>query len=71
MNDYVIMADSTCDFTGEIVQQMEIYTIPFPFTINDITYKNYPDQREMKIADFYQKMKNGALPVTSQVNPTA
>src|SRR5690606_40983076 len=34
------------------------------------TYVNYLDEREIKTKDFYDQVMNGALPTTSQVNPT-
>ena len=71
MNDYQIVVDSTADLSEDLVRELDVKVIPFPFTINGISYKHYPDQREMAVADFYQKMDAGALPVTSQVNPSA
>ena len=64
MNDYQIVVDSTADLSEDLVRELDVKVIPFPFTINGISYKHYPDQREMAVADFSQKMDAGALPVT-------
>lgn len=39
----------------DLVRELDVKVIPFPFTINGISYKHYPDQREMAVADFYRE----------------
>lgn len=70
MSEYRIVADTSGDLPEELLEKMDIDTIPFPFSIGENSYKHYADQREMNISDFYQQVRSGAMPITSQVNPT-
>ena len=40
------------------------------FLIDDKTYLNYPDGREMTNEQFYEAMRNGSMPTTTQITPT-
>ncbi len=69
MKDYILVTDSTADLPDSVVKELDIEIIPFLFSIGTDTYFHYPDEREMTCKDFYEKIRNGAMPVTSQVNP--
>ncbi len=69
MRNYILISDSTMDLPADVVNELGIEVIPFNFSINDTTYLHYPDEREMSSKEFYTKLRNGAMPVTSQVNP--
>ena len=69
MADYRILTDSCCDLTADMVEELNLRVLPLSFTMNGKTYKNYSDGREMDNATFYEHIKNGAMPTTSQVNP--
>ena len=69
MSNYVLITDSAMDLPVEILRQYELYSVPFIYTMDDHDYFYYEDQREMSLADFYEKLKGGAMPKTSQVNP--
>lgn len=68
MNDYVIISDSTCDLSQELVDELKVAIQPMSFTICDKEYKNYPDEREMKLEDFYNLMNEGHMGKTAQLN---
>lgn len=68
MKDYVIISDSTCDLSQEIVDRLGVIIQPMTFTICDKEYKNYPDEREMKLEDFYALMNEGHMAKTAQLN---
>ena len=38
------------------------------FELDGLTYRNFPDEREMKSADFYRLMRSGKMPKTAQIN---
>ena len=66
--DYVIVTDSTADLSPELIQQLEIKVIPLQFVIDDHTYLNYPDGREMSEKAFYQMLRNQKTATTVQIN---
>ncbi len=68
MDNYVIITDSTCDLTQELVDEMNIHVQPMTFTIKNKEYKNYLDERELSLDDFYSMMSNGEMAKTAQLN---
>lgn len=70
LKPYVIISDSTADLSESIVKEIDVAIMPLQFEMDGITYRNYPDEREMKSADFYGLMRSGKMPKTSQLNVT-
>lgn len=68
MTDYVIISDSTCDLTQEIVDECNVHIQPLTFQIQNNEYKNYLDEREIKLSDFYDLMRKGEMVSTAQLN---
>lgn len=68
MRDYVILTDSCCDLSAEMVEQLEISVLPLSFVMEGREYFNYPDNRDIDPKDFYNKMRAGAMGTTSAVN---
>ncbi len=69
MREYVLVSDSTADLPIDVIKELGIKIIPFSYAIEDETCKYYLDERD-DINQFYNQLSNGAMPVTSQVNPT-
>ena len=67
MSKYLVITDSTADFTPEQIEQLGIKVIPMEFLMDDKTYLNYPDGREMTNEQFYAAMRNGSMPTTTQI----
>ncbi len=67
MNEFIIITDSCCDLSDEIVKELEVEVIPMVATIEGKDYYNYLDEREIKNSDFYQLLRNGKKAVTSQI----
>lgn len=67
MNDYQIITDSTCDITQQMADELDVLVIPMEFTLDDQNYRNYPDEREMTNQAFYQAMRSGKTPRTTQI----
>lgn len=65
---YVILTESSCDLTPELVAQTGVEVLPLNFTMEGKNYPHYPDGREMSIPEFYERMKNGAVAVTAAAN---
>ena len=66
MNDYIIYADSACDFTKEALEERCIPYRELTFRFDGVgkEYSNY----EMPIKDFYNKMRDGGVAKTAAVN---
>lgn len=69
--EYVLACDSTADIPVDVLKQLDTKVLPFSYSIGDDIIYYYLDERDGDIADFYAKLKGGAMPVTSQVNPMA
>lgn len=69
MRDYVIMSDSTADLPVEVVKALGVPIIPFSYSIEETVYEYYLDERDGDVGSFYERLRKGAMPVTSQVNP--
>ena len=67
MQDYVLFTDSTTDLSPALIEEMDAVVMPMSFTLNDQSYKNYPDGREMPMADFYAALRSGGMSTTSQL----
>lgn len=67
--DFVLISDSTADLPLEIINEINVDIIPFSYSIGEEVYKYYLNDKDGDITEFYSKLKGGAMPVTSQVNP--
>lgn len=67
MSDYVLTCCSTADITREAFEERNIYFTVFHFKIDE---KEYDDDlgKSFPLDKFYEAIKNGAKPTTSQVN---
>lgn len=70
MRDYVLISDSTTDLPVDMVKKMGIGIVPFSYCINNAAKEYYLDERD-DVKAFYDELRGGAMPVTSQVNPTS
>ncbi len=68
MNKYVIITDSGCDLSPEMLNEMGIIPLElsFRFDGDDKQYSNY----EMDSKTFYDKMRAGGIAKTAAVNPS-
>jgi len=68
MSEYIILTDSSCDLSQELVEEMDLNVLPLSFLIRNTTLKDYPDHRDMSSKEFYQLIREGEMPTTSAVN---
>ena len=66
MNEYVICADSSCDFSLEDLKSRELPCSSLTFRFND-SEKEFTNS-EMSIEEFYQKMRDGGIAKTAAAN---
>ena len=68
MGEYVILTDSSADLSAKMVAELGVEVIPLSFTMEEQTYHNWPDNREMDPGDFYRRLREGAMATTAAVN---
>lgn len=63
----VIITDSSCDLSYDYINKNNIKVISFPYSING---KDYIDDfgKSLSYEDFYNELRNGAMPSTSQIS---
>ncbi len=67
MNKIIIVSDSTCDLSEELIKKYDIKVIPLYVTFNSESYK---DRVEMNVDRMYEKIKTeGVFPKTSAATP--
>ncbi len=66
MSDYIIVTDSACDISPEILSKWGVpfCSLTFRFDSSDKEYQNF----DMSSKDFYQKMREGGIAKTAAVN---
>lgn len=68
MRNYVIVTESTTDLPQDIVNELGITLIPMSFGFESESYLDYPDNRELDIHKFYDRVKKGERSTTALVN---
>lgn len=67
MKDYVIFTDSTCDLNSNQVKDYGVEVVPMEFTMDSKSYIYHPENQEMQMKDFYNKLREGKTANTSQI----
>lgn len=67
MKNYIITTDTTADLPDEYLQENGIGLMSLTYTIDGETYDH---DHALDVKVFYEKMRGGSMPTTSQVNPT-
>ena len=57
MSNFVIVTDSCCDLTQQLVEEMGLAVIYLKVLVEDKTYTNYSDWRDISARDFYDLMR--------------
>ena len=66
MNNYVITVNSTVDMPKAWLEERNVPVVPLKYTIEDETYV---DMDGLSSKEFFGKLREGKMAVTSQVNP--
>ena len=69
MDEYMISTSSTADLPMSYIEENDLVFMPFTFIVNGREYKK-GTKNTMPIKEFYNKIREGAMPSTSQVNVT-
>lgn len=68
MKKYKLLCDCTADLPDSYYKEHNIETIFLPIMMDGVTYESSND---FDIKEFYQKMRDGSMPTTSQATPDA
>ena len=68
MRDFVIMTDSCCDLSAQMADELGVVVLPLQLLIGEESFSNYLDGREIGFKEFYDRVRNGAMPTTSAVS---
>ena len=66
MRDYVITVNRTVDLPKEWLKERHVPAVPLRYTIDGTTYT---DMEGLSAKEFFAKLREGKMSVTSQVNP--
>ena len=66
MRDYIITVNSTVDTGKEWLEERNVPVIPLKYTIDG---QEYTDMYGLSDNEFFQKLREGKMSVTSQINP--
>ena len=66
MRDYIITVNSTVDIPKEWLAERDVPVIPLKYTMDGQTYT---DMEGLTPKEFFDKLRDGKMSVTTQVNP--
>lgn len=66
MNKFVIVSDSTVDLPKEYLQSKQVPIISLSYIMDGVTYE---EMDGLSHKEFFEKLRAGSLPTTSQINP--
>lgn len=66
MTKFIITTDSCADLPKDFIQKYNIGVLPLSFSIDN---KEYSGVEDYDVKEFYDKMRSGLMPTTSQVTP--
>jgi len=68
MNKFVIVTDSSTDLPNDVAVSLNLEVLPLKFIFGEDVFPNYLDNRSMDPKAFYDRIRQGELPTTSQIN---
>ena len=66
MRDFVLMTDNMADLPDSYLKENEVEEMSLSYMLDGITYSK---ENSLPYPEFYDKMRKGSMPTTSQVNP--
>lgn len=68
MSKFIILTDSSCDLPAAMAEEMQLEVLPLTVYVENDSYRNYLDGREIGFKDFYQRLRSTNNVKTSAVN---
>ncbi len=65
---FILTSDSAVDLFRPDAEKLDVEIVPLTYTIGDVTVEDFAED-ESEFKKFYDGLKGGSLPVTSQINP--
>lgn len=66
MSTFKIVTDSTSDLPKDYYKEHEVGVVSLSCLLDGVTFNK---NRELDVYEFYEKLRTGSMPTTSQVNP--
>ena len=66
MRDFIIVTDSTVDLPEHMLEEQGIPVLQLNYVLDG---KTYEDRKGLSGREFFDKLREGSMPTTSQVNP--
>lgn len=66
MRDFIITTDNMADLPDSYIEERGLKIMSLSYMLEG---KTYSEKDKLPVKEFYDKMRNGAMPTTSQVNP--
>ena len=66
MRDFIIVTDSTVDLPESMLEEQGIPVLQLNYVLDG---KTYEDRKGLSGKEFFDKLREGSMPTTSQVNP--
>ncbi len=66
MEDFKIITDTTADLPEAYIQENGLEIMVLPYIVDGVSYGG---EQKMEVKEFYDRMRGGMMPTTSQVNP--
>ena len=68
LGKFIILTDSSCDLPAAMAEEMQLEVLPLTVYVENDSYRNYLDGREIGFKDFYQRLQTTNNVKTSAVN---
>ena len=68
MSKFVIITDATSDIPQPLVDKYKLDYIPMEVNFGEKVFKQYLDERDLKLEDFYARLDNKELATTTLIN---
>lgn len=66
MSNYQIITDSTCDFSKEMYDRLQLTVVPLTVRYQD---REYDDRNDSSLHELYEGLRAGEVATTSAINP--
>ncbi len=68
MAEYIITTESTTDLSKQLETELDIKILPLTYNLDGVETEDTPSSDDTRIKDFYNKLRNGSMSSTSQIN---
>ena len=68
MAEYIITTESTTDLSKQLETELDIKILPLTYNLDGVETEDTPSSDNTRIKEFYNKLRNGSMSSTSQIN---